>query len=200
MLVNLRVVNDYHAEGPHQLGPITDLVAAIDTCPPDSYLCFNGDNTDIKNSLPKRLYSNVIARSSIKQKVLSRARSFYNSGNHSGQLFDIESILNIADKTIFLTHGDYVMWGAERAKNFRTQKLGRGRLARFFIRLLDIARHLKPARVHPELRVFVDKLKGQFPGLKALIVGHNHFHIEEIYNGVHIIVLDRGINDITVEI
>lgn len=100
-------------------------------------------------------------------------------------------------------HGDYAMWGMDKANKFRQQSHGAGWFKRNVIsKTIDSLRHLLTVRPNNNLKEFIRQTKKDHPSLQYAIMGHSHplTRIEFTEANVMCVILPRGINDCELDV
>ena len=153
-----------------------------------------GDILDLKNVLPE-FHENC---KYLRDRYLDMCGIHYITGNH--ECYSLNLHLHLPDvngKRVDLIHGDIPLWGLSKAIGRRNVKGGCGRFLRFFKWIGSKYRNVVGCKLK-------DKEKRELikycPDSDVIIIGHKHPKkiIDEIYNGVGLIVVPRGITEIEI--
>lgn len=200
--MKIRLINDCHQHGPHQLFKnIDDLFFAIVNSP---YPVFGlGDNIDMKNCKKRDV---EMAQSHIKRCVeltkQHNARFGFDGdtwldGNHELG-FGTNIFFAFINSTV-LTHGHIPQWSEDKVDEWEKKEAGAGWFKRnFVVRGVAAARHLLPPSVSEDTLEWIDT--NLRPESTQIIMGHKHPKELLIYkhDGRTIIYLPRGVNDVEV--
>jgi len=146
--------------------------------------CFYlGNIVDLKTCLK----TEVFQAQDLQAHILKKAGKNYISGNRE-LCFDNTFIVKDG---IYMAHGDFFFWGEEKAKAFRNQEYGLGRISRFFHK---IGSHFRMScGLNKE---FCDRVasKAKSQGCHTVVVGHLRPKkmIKKVYKGIIIYVLPTG--------
>lgn len=201
--MKIRIINDCHQFGPHQLFESSDhLFEKIVTSP---YPVIGaGDNFDIKNSLLENVAVAVEHNQHARKLAQMHNARFsfpvvepWLDGNHeigegTGQLFAM--ILGG-----FITHGHIPQWSKEKVDKWRKKEAGAGWLKRnFLVKPISTFRHLIPVKPSKETLDWVDYNVPQ--NFERIYMGHKHPPEIMIFRHSYrqIIYLPRGVNDVEV--
>jgi len=183
-LKTIYVYNDVHLFGVHALDNIK-----IRTTTSDYHL---GDIVDMKGCKKKDIQK---AREYMEE--LKKSSSHYLSGNHELDQ-DPETFFH-ADDGILYTHGDYLVYGDEKADAWRAKTPGRGKWMRFGLRLIYPFRKFKKLKISEAFKVRCAK-KAKEMDCHTVIMGHRHPNklVDICYMGVRIMILPRGKNTLQI--
>lgn len=188
------VYTDDHWFGPHAInGPTTPL--DLRRLKPDSKIILLGDNFDRKNSKKNEFelctqtmynYYEIFGKMAV-------------GGNH--ELIPFLERPHYKYKNVIFTHGD-ILWGEERMNEFRAKPQGgAGFIKRRMVCALDAARKLKKVKLD-EREITILSQYAKKEGCDTIVIGHKHpkKKLEYSYNGVLIVVLPRGMNELTLAV
>lgn len=191
--MKIQALTDWHLGSPSALGTAEDFEKLLLKKLLLGPVYLLGDNFDYANMLVEE-----IPRYKLFHKfILSLPGVFEIKGNH-----ERETVLDecIVLGSILLKHFDFEFWGAEKAIAYRSKPMGASNFKRKFI--IPMIESYEEDRT-PKLKK--DFLKRAVQSAKdkncmTIIGGHKHpvETIDIVHDGIRIVVLKRGFNEIDV--
>lgn len=181
----LTVYNDVHLFGVHALDHIKFEYT--------NYDFHLGDNVDMKGVSKRK-----ILQAKDKLTEIKKFSKHYCSGNHELDT-DPETIYHAFEDILF-THGDYLVWGHEKADAWRKKEPGRSRWMRFALKIVYPLRRFKKLKISNDFKErCVEKAKEM--NCNTVIMGHRHPKqlVDIEHKGVRIMILPRGKNTLEIE-
>jgi len=186
MKTNYVIYNDIHRMSTHQIS-VNLLEDVQDHC----VKVYLGDNYDLKNCKKSKINTT--------KALITEAKNHFDlwiTGNH--ELNHEFSYFHRSNNVIF-THGDYLMWGKERAEKYRNKPPGAGWFKRHII--IPISQIYKTVNKSYEIR---DRTMerviemAKYHQVQYVVVGHRHPHsvIRKTKDNITLIVLPRGRNEL----
>lgn len=181
------IYNDVHLYGPHSLN------VEIDTYVEGAITVYLGDNIDMNHVKKKDIPE---AMKKLKNCWEYFAERFC-PGNH--ELDMVPGHRSYVTNGICFEHGDYLFWGEERrAKYMAKKKPGANWFMRMFIiATFDSLRKFWPARYDDDFKERA-WARATLLTCHTIVMGHKHptKKADFSYDGVRIIVLPRGRNEL----
>ena len=190
--MKLHFVTDYHLGAPNALGTVEEFAQEVRRRQP---LYSLGDNFDFAN---------------MKKSEIEKYRKHYDlfahmftsevthiDGNH--ERISKTNNLIIVDN-VLMAHGDFEFWGEEKAVEYRSKPQGAGLFKRaLIVNAIESFERFRTAKIDEDFLNRASTL-AKLNGCHTYICGHKHpdKRIETTYNGVRIIVLERGFCEVDV--
>jgi len=195
-MLNLRIINDIHIFGPLESHSLSQLIEIIRMSKVPVYLL--GDLIDYKNCRKQDVGK---AKDAIHELNLM---TNYILGNHELVYLNKPNFLLIENDQVFLTHGHlYTNFKKYSKWNSQFKEPGAGFLKRHIVSpIIDSMRRFLAVRPNDELKGHIQRLKSAYPNLRYFVMGHSHILKTTVFNvaGVKLVMLQRGVNDLELEL
>lgn len=188
--MKITLITDVHEGAPNE------IKVQYNPMDKDEYLL--GDIVDLANctigDVPKYKRRRLELKAAYNQDKLR-----YIDGNHCRIILHDQCIrlFDRYGKLVVMYHGDYISWGAEKSLSYRSKKLGASFFKRqILVRAIEQFEETIGRRLTDVKLDMVKKAKAD--GASTIIIGHCHPKetIDEVIQGVRIIILKRGRSEV----
>jgi len=186
--MKLNIVTDYHLGASNALGSLKDF---LDELKKYISLYSIGDNFDFANMKKKHIEGYKIHYETLKKVFV------HIDGNHE-RVSKTNDTIKI--NGVLLAHGDFEFWGEEKAVAYRSEPQGAGLFKRaIIVNAIESFERFRTAKIEEDFLNRASTL-AKLNGCHTYICGHKHpdKRIETKYNGIRIIVLERGFSEVEV--
>ena len=191
--MKLKVVTDVHCGSSYELFNYNRLLWELSHVPKDHVLIYMGDNIDLKN-VRRREVPAWRERLAYCQSLVEHEGGEFLFGNHE---LEVHTPRHVKIGSIYLSHGDWEMWGEEKSLAYRGKEAGAGWLKRtFFSPALEEARDIWGAHINARFEDALLSISARHPEVKHYVCGHKHprLTMSGVLSGISYKVLPRGVS------